>query len=110
MADAVSTTFVVVSHASAPEFPDALLFGPLTNEWELVAPIAVTIERDDDGSYVVSDQLFGIYGSGQSERDALRDYSTSLAEYSSLVHARRTNHDVAPLARSLFAFVGRCSS
>jgi len=41
----------------------------------------INIEMDDDGSYIVSDDIFGVYGNGKSVSESKRDYVSSLIEY-----------------------------
>jgi len=45
------------------------------------------IERDDDGSFIISDDVFGMYGTGDNLPAALRDYAQTLVEYGELLAA-----------------------
>lgn len=58
------------------ELPDSLV---------LTRPFLVMIEPDEEGSYVVSDEKFLVYGEGATRSEAVDDYLLSLAEYYSLV-------------------------
>ena len=61
---------------------------PTVRGWELIQPLTVTIERDDDDSYIVTEDSFLVYGVGDSLGTALRDYVVSLVEYHDLIVAR----------------------
>ena len=63
----------------------AAIFGPLAAGLVARQPISVRIERDHDGSFIVSDETFAVYGCGASWDEALEDYKSSLAEYRDLV-------------------------
>lgn len=79
-----------------------MLLGEIAPDWKVAQPLWVTIERDGDGSYLVSDDLFLQYGSGDSESKALQDYVLSLIEYYHLLEERlQSNPHNQPLFRSL---------
>jgi hypothetical protein len=61
-------------------------------EWGLVRPIDLSLDRESDGSYIVSDDIFNIAGEGVTAVDAVRDYYASLIEYYQLLSA----HDDEP--------------
>ena len=63
-----------------PEFSVGRVFlsGPIPGGWLVQNPLPVSIERDEDGTCIVSDDIFLVYGSGDSLREALRDYLDSL--------------------------------
>jgi len=65
-----------------------LLSGEIAPGWKIIEPLLVTIEQDEDGSYVVSEDLFAVYGVGDTPSDALRDYTVSLTDYYDLVSAQ----------------------
>jgi len=65
-----------------------LLFGKIASNWEVTKPLLVKIEQEEDGSYLVSEDLFAVYGVGDTSYDALQDYITSLIEYYNLLSAR----------------------
>jgi hypothetical protein len=44
-------------------------------------PSDLTVERDEDGSFVVGDNQTVVYGHGHTLADAQRDYAASLIEY-----------------------------
>jgi hypothetical protein len=61
------------------------LIGPVARGWVLVAPITLTIERDEDGAFLASETVTSVYGYGQSGPEAIRDYIESLIEYFEIV-------------------------
>lgn len=70
--------------------------------WQLVNPIAVYVERELDGSFCVSDDLFAVYGCGSTEESAEEDYRASLVTYYSIL-AKSSNK----ASHELFAFLQR---
>ena len=48
--------------------------------WTLHCPLLLEVIQDTDGSYIVSEDLFGIYGHGSTLEEAKRDYSESLID------------------------------
>ena len=65
------------------QFPNiqAFLIGEISNELVVVQPLPINIEVDEDSSYVVSDDVFLVYGDGGNRSNALRDYVDSLIEF-----------------------------
>jgi hypothetical protein len=61
------------------------LFGQIAPDWQIVQPMPIDIEKDEDGSYIVSDALFLVFGVGDTKDMALQDYISSLIEYYDLV-------------------------
>ena len=49
--------------------------------WEFVQPITLTIARDDDQQFIASDDIFHMYGLGDSPSDAAKDYLNVISEY-----------------------------
>jgi len=49
--------------------------------WEFTEPLTLTIERDNDRSYIASDEVFSMYGIGDSIAESVHDYYKVLAEY-----------------------------
>lgn len=70
------------SDSSAVEYRSAPvhIFGPFGNGWRIRQPLPVTVELSD-GRYLVSDDLFDVYGQGDSWDEAVEDYKVSLVEY-----------------------------
>jgi hypothetical protein len=65
-----------------------LLFGKIASNWEVTKPLLVKIEQEEDGSYLVSEDVFAVYGVGETSYSALQDYITSLIEYYNLLSVR----------------------
>jgi hypothetical protein len=52
-------------------------------------PLNLRVERDDDGTFIVSDSLFGIYGEGFDSEAAFLDYQSALTDYFLLLYDHR---------------------
>jgi hypothetical protein len=65
-----------------------LLSGSVWSGWRLVQPLLLTLERDEDGCYIASDDQFAVYGDGGTLAEALQDYIVSLIEYYEILAAR----------------------
>ena len=55
--------------------------------WELHNGLIVDIMIDDNGEFIVSDDVFLVYGTGQTQFGAIQDYVVSLVEYYRLVES-----------------------
>ena len=62
------------------EYP-CLLTGEITPEWQLKQPVSLRIERDEDGSFIMSEEVFNIYGHGSTPEEAKEDFIIALVEY-----------------------------
>jgi len=49
--------------------------------WEFLQPLTLRIAQDDDDSILVTDDVFHMYGVGDSIRESVADYFQVLAEY-----------------------------
>jgi hypothetical protein len=76
-----------------------LLRGRIAPGWMIVQPLPLLLEQDDDGSFLVSDDLFAVYGEGSVAVEALQDYIVSLIDYYQLLTARAAEYD--PPAQAL---------
>jgi hypothetical protein len=67
--------------------PEAMvgLFGEILRGWQIRQLLPIQISREEDGSFIVSDDIFFVYGEGSSQEDALHDYVASLTEYYEIV-------------------------
>jgi len=54
--------------------------GSIEEGWTLVRPIILLVEREDDGWYVVSDGIFGVYGDAESVGQAVQQYASGLID------------------------------
>ena len=57
------------------------LFGPAVPGWRLENPLPISVERDTDHRFVVSDDIFNVYGVGESWDAAVGDYAVALVEF-----------------------------
>jgi hypothetical protein len=69
------------------------LSGQIIPRWEIIQPLLLTVEHDDDGSYLVNDDLFGVYGDGSSVSEALTDYMISLGDYYEILSVKAREDD-----------------
>jgi hypothetical protein len=63
----------------------AYLVGRIHPNLFLVQPLQINIEIDEDETYVVSDDLFLVYGSGKNQSEAVKDYVQSLVEFYQII-------------------------
>jgi hypothetical protein len=80
--------------------PQIALLGKIAPTWKIVQPLVVNLERGEDGPYIASDEIFFMYGEGDSVRAAVQDYVTALIEYYGLL----SSHTDAPTV-ALFRFL-----
>ena len=71
-----------------------ILLGKIASNWEIIKPLLVKIEQDEEGSYLISEEIFAVYGFGDTLFDALQDYKQSLIEYYQLL-SPRSEHDIS---------------
>jgi hypothetical protein len=81
-----------VSRQSLGHSIQAELRGRIALGWTLIQPLVIWIQPDDDGGYLINDEVFYVYGEGANIAAAQRDYVQSLIEYFFLV----TKHNDAP--------------
>jgi hypothetical protein len=63
-------------------FPFPILFsGKVRNDWVINQPVPLVLERDEDDSYILSEDVFHIYGQGSSIDEAREDFIVALVEY-----------------------------
>jgi hypothetical protein len=61
------------------------LIGEIAPGWKLIQPLPVLIQQDEDGEYLVTDEVFHVYGEGATSDAAQQDYIQSLVEYHALI-------------------------
>lgn len=76
--------------------------GPLAAGWTIIRPLPVLLEYDQDGSCLLSDDVFYVYGHGATLESAQGDYIASLIEYYEIL----SEHEDEP-TRALFRRLGR---
>jgi hypothetical protein len=90
------------------EFETPHVQGEIGLGWHIDQPISLRVERDDDGSFIVSDDKFAVYGQGATLDEAIADYKTSLAEYAELVESQAACHSpTANLLKKLQMFLSK---
>ena len=69
------------------QFPDnqVFLLGDISDDLIVVQFLPLAIEQDEDESYIVSDDIFLVYGDGATKSDALREYQASLVKYFQII-------------------------
>jgi hypothetical protein len=88
--------------------PQSVLFGnldPYAPGWRIRQPLMVNFICDEDGSAIISDEVFPIYGTGDTISEAMADYVTSLVELYEIVEqdvADQVPHTEDELARLAF--------
>ncbi len=77
------------TYRSPIQYQDIVLLGIIASDWEIVRPISVMLEYDEeDSGYIMSDDKFMIYGVGDTRSEAYQDYVQSLIEYYQLLATR----------------------
>jgi hypothetical protein len=69
------------------------LFGDIVEGYNITQVLPINLEKEDDGSYVVSDDIFLVYGSGDSRKEAINDYVSSLIEFYEMVEEDASTND-----------------
>lgn len=82
------------------------LFGRIAEGWELVQPLPVSSEWDRN-LCIMSDDLFSVYGDGDTEAAARQDYITSLIEYYQLIESRANDVFTRALFQRLQRYLRR---
>ena len=73
---------IYFSNAQTTSFPEVVWrAGKIGPEWELVRPILLSVEWDEDGECIVTDTFSVVYGNGPTVTKAQQDYCDSLIEY-----------------------------
>ncbi len=62
-----------------------LLIGKITPNYVLRKPLFLSIEYDENDLIIISEDVFNVYGDGDSQALALDDYITSLIDYYELL-------------------------
>lgn len=75
--------------------PQGVLLGRIAPAWKVVQPLVVSVESAEDGSYIVSDEVFFMYGEGDAIRAAIQDYIAALIEYYEILSLHEDEPTVA---------------
>jgi|SRR3954452_7300164 len=76
---------IATSTGESLELTRIELQGMIAPGWKLIEPLAISVEVDEDGQYLLIDEMFSIYGEGNNIADAQQDLITSLIEYYELI-------------------------
>jgi hypothetical protein len=57
------------------------LEGRIAPEWTMAQPLPVTLEQEDDGSFMTHNDLFPVRGTGETAIDSLRDFMAQLVSF-----------------------------
>lgn len=82
------------------------LLGEIAEGWELVQPLPVSSEWDGN-LCIMSDTLFSVYGDGDTDAAARKDYVTSLIEYYELIEGRANDVFTRTLFQRLQRYLRR---
>ena len=85
-ADSITYSYVVERSGPCAYVPNiqhrqVSLLGKANKEYEIRQPLSINIEVDSDGTFIVDDDIFLVYGYGDNFREALNDYISSLFEF-----------------------------
>lgn len=61
------------------------LIGNIAPGWKLIRTLPVSVDIDEEGHFLLADDMFSIFGEGDNIADAQRDLVTSLIEYYNLI-------------------------
>ena len=102
----------IAEHPRAP-FTNAMLYQTIAPGWQMCQILWLNIEIEGD-TFIVSDDLFAVYGTGETSEQALQDYITSIIEYYRLLKGRaERNTETRKLfnyLRSYLKYIGDAES
>ncbi len=88
----ISNTSVKTIPSFERESPfDVYFMGKASKQVTFKMPLKINI-NNDDGYYIVSDDLFLVYGEGKDQQAAMEDYLLSLVEFYDIVK-EESSHD-----------------
>lgn len=67
--------------------------GDIPYGWKLIRPLTLTLEVDENRTFIVSDEIFLEYGVGETSTEARLDYIESLIGYYRLLEKRASDDD-----------------
>jgi hypothetical protein len=90
---ATSISFPRLFEIGRSQVPEVVyLTEGLAPGWLLRQPIALNIEKCENGTYIASDDLFAVYGEGPDKGVAIEDYKVSLVEYYEIIEEEAASH------------------
>ena len=75
--------------AALPSLPQVTLLGEVSAHLRLIKPIHINFEEAGEGKILASDDIFYMYGEGNTRKEALGDYIISLSEYYELLESHK---------------------
>jgi len=66
------------------------LTGKIAEGWFLTRNLEIFLEQDDDGTWIASDTVVDVYGTGESKEEAIDDYCVSLIEFYEILSENQT--------------------
>jgi hypothetical protein len=80
---------IAAQMASRPRLPSQVaIAGDIFERFILAQPIVLNFEQGDRGKIIASDDIFYMYGEGNTRQEAVRDYLATLSEYYSLLQSQ----------------------
>jgi hypothetical protein len=61
------------------------LYGAIAPGWEIIESLPVSVQIDEDGQYLLTDEVFSIFGEGVKLENAQQDLIASLIEYYEII-------------------------
>jgi len=81
------------------------LSGKFLPGWQLVQLLSVAISQDEFGKFIAADDIFLVYGYGETPSQALSDYRTALLEYYQILHDDTDDEYSQELLKHLQAYL-----
>ncbi len=103
-------TLSVANYTPVLQFlPQFCLFGRIALGWDVIRPLLISLEQDENGDYIAHDNEFFVYGSGKTAPLAQKDYVVSLIEYYTILE-RQEDSPTQLLFRYLQSYISRINS
>ncbi len=80
-----------------------LFYGRVREDWIVQQPISLSLERDEDDTYIISEEVFNIYGHGSSFKEAQEDFIVALIEYHEILKKYANSDSASREALEKFA-------
>lgn len=93
------------SFESANSFDIEYVYGEIIEGWEIQKLLDITIELDEEGYYIASENKFNVYGEGKTRDEAIEDYVTSLADFYELLEHDVYERGANISTKNLFSFL-----
>lgn len=77
--------YPAIAPSTSSPLSQLILFRRIAPGWELVQRLVLELTQEEDGSYLLSDNEFYLYGQGETLAAAQDDYVAALLEYYALL-------------------------